>query len=249
MTAWTLRAFDSLDSTNEEIRRQAEAGAAEGLAVLAKQQTAGRGRRGRAWESPPGNMFLSLLLRPKATPAEAATLSFLTAVALLDAIDLAGPVQGTVLTCKWPNDVLVNGAKVAGILLESRTVPDGSLGWVAVGIGTNLAWHPPQEQLATPYPVTDLSRHGITTTPEEFAEWLLARYGYWYGRWQVEGFAPVRAAWLARAQGLGKPVIVRLPDNELRGTFVALDDSGALLLELPDGRRQTVTAGDVFPAG
>lgn len=248
MVAWRLQVFDSLDSTNEEVRRQAETGAAEGLAVLAKQQTAGRGRRGRAWESPPGNLFLSLLLRPQlngrgATPAEAATLSFLTAVALLDALDLATvPAK---LTCKWPNDVLVNGAKAAGILLESRTAPDGALGWVTVGIGVNLAWHPE----GMPYPVTSLVAHGVTVRPEEFAQWLLARYGYWYGRWQAEGFAPVRAAWLARAQGLGQPVIVRLPDGELRGTFVALDDSGALLLELPDGRRQTVTAGDVFPAG
>lgn len=248
MVAWRLEVFDSLDSTNEEVRRQAEAGAAEGLAVLARQQTAGRGRRGRSWESPPGNLFLSLLLRPKASPAAAATLSFLTAVALLEALDLAAvPAK---LTCKWPNDVLVNGAKVAGILLESRTGPDGGLSWVTVGIGVNLAWHPPQGQLAgVPYPVTALAAHGIHVTPQDFTHWLLARYGYWYGRWQVEGFAPVRAAWLARAQGLGQPVIVRLPDSELRGRFVALDDSGALLLELPDGRRQTVTAGDVFPAG
>jgi BirA family biotin operon repressor/biotin-[acetyl-CoA-carboxylase] ligase len=249
MVAWSLQVFDSLDSTNEEVRRQAETGAAEGLAVLAKQQTAGRGRRGREWDSPPGNLFLSLLLRPRTSPAQAATLSFLTTVALLDAIDLAAPAQGTILTCKWPNDVLVNGAKVAGILLESRTAPDGSLGWVTVGIGVNLVWHPPHEQRATPYPVTDLSRHGIATTPEEFAQWLLARYGYWYGRWQAEGFAPVRSAWLSRAQGIGRPVVVRLPDREMHGTFMALDDSGALLLELPDGRRQTVTAGDVFPVG
>jgi BirA family biotin operon repressor/biotin-[acetyl-CoA-carboxylase] ligase len=243
MVAWRLEVFDSLDSTNEEVRRQAEAGATEGLAVLAKQQTAGRGRRGRAWESPPGNLFLSLLLRPKSSPAEAATLSFLTAVALLEALDLAGfPAK---LTCKWPNDVLVNGAKIAGILLESRTGPDGALGWVTVGIGVNLAWHPSE----APYPATALAAHGVNVAPQVFAQWLLARYGYWYGRWQAEGFAPVRAAWMARAQGLGQPVVVRLPDSELQGTFVALDDSGALLLELPDGRRQTVTAGDVFPVG
>jgi BirA family biotin operon repressor/biotin-[acetyl-CoA-carboxylase] ligase len=242
---WDVQVFDSLDSTNEEVRRQAETGAAEGLAVLAKQQTAGRGRRGRGWSSVPGNMFLSFLLRPKASPAQAATLSFLTAVAVLEAIDLAGPAAGTQLTCKWPNDVLVDGAKVAGILLESRTTPDGALGWVTVGVGVNLVSHP----VDTLYPVTALNRHGIEAMPEDFAQWLLARYGYWYGRWQAEGFAPVRTAWLARAQGLGQPVVVRLPDSELHGRFVALDDSGALLLELPDGRRHTVTAGDVFPVG
>ena len=186
MVAWRLQVFDSLDSTNEEVRRQAEAGVTEGLAVLAKQQTAGRGRRGRVWDSPPGNLFLSLLLRPHSTPGQAATLSFLTAVALLEALDLAA-VPGK-LTCKWPNDVLVNGAKIAGILLESRTGPDGALGWVTVGIGVNLAWHPAE----TLYPVTSLAAHGVTVTPEDFAGWLLARYGYWYDRWQAEGFAPVR---------------------------------------------------------
>lgn len=239
---WDLRVFETLDSTNEEIRRQAEAGAAEGLAVMARRQTAGRGRRGRSWESPPGNLFLSLLLRPRVSPAQAATLSFLTCVALAEAVDLAAP--GLAIACKWPNDLLVNGAKVAGILLESRTTPDAALAWVTVGIGVNLQHYPAD----TPYAATALDAHGVTVTPDDFAPWLLARYGYWYGRWQAEGFAPVRAAWLARAQGLGQPVIVRLPDAELHGRFAALDDSGALLLELPDGRVQTVTAGDVFPA-
>lgn len=242
---WDLRVFDSLDSTNEEIRRQAETGMAEGLAVLAKQQTAGRGRRGRAWESPPGNLFLSLLLRPKVSPAQAATLSFLTAVALGEALELAAPQLGPAIACKWPNDVLVNGAKIAGILLESRTAPDGNLDWVTVGIGVNLTWHPAE----TPYPVTSLAAHNTGIAPQDFAPWLLARYGYWYGRWQAEGFAPVRAAWLKKAQGLGQPVVVRLPDRELHGVFAALDEGGALILEMPDGRRQTVTAGDVFPAG
>lgn len=239
---WDLRAFDTIDSTSDEIRRQAEAGAVEGLAVMAERQTAGRGRRGRAWESPPGNLFISLLLRPAVTPGQAATLSFLTNVAVAEAVDLAMP--GLPITNKWPNDLLVGGAKISGILLESRTRPDASLDWVAVGIGVNLASHPDTAL----YPTTALSRHGVEVGPAEFAGWLLARYGYWYQRWLTEGFAPVRAAWLSRAQGLGQPVIVRLPDREMQGRFAALDDSGALLLELPDGRVQTVTAGDVFPA-
>jgi BirA family biotin operon repressor/biotin-[acetyl-CoA-carboxylase] ligase len=239
---WDLRAFDTVDSTNEEIRRQAEAGAAEGLAVMAAKQTAGRGRRGRAWESPPGNLFLSLLLRPAVTPGQAATLSFLTTVAVAEAVALAIP--GADITNKWPNDLLVGGAKISGILLESHTRPDAALDWVAVGIGVNLASHPDNAL----YPTTSLRHHGAEVTPADFAGWLLARYGYWYERWLAEGFAPVRAAWLSRAQGLGQPVIVRLPDRELQGRFTALDDSGALLLELPDGRVQTVTAGDVFPA-
>src|SRR3546814_853602 len=122
MTAWTLWRFDVLDSTNEEVRRQAEAGAAEGLAVLAKSQTAGRGRRGRSWESPEGNLFLSLLLRPRVTPADAAKLSFLVAVAISETIELAAPALAGRISCKWPNDVLVDGAKISGVLLESRTI-------------------------------------------------------------------------------------------------------------------------------
>lgn len=244
MTAWTLRAFDVLDSTNEEVRRQAEAGAAEGLVVLARRQTAGRGRRGRAWASPEGNLFLSVLLRPKAAPAEAARLSFLISVAVAEAVDLADPALRPKITCKWPNDVLLGGAKLAGILLESRTAPAGGLDWVIVGIGVNMAHFPPD----TPYAATALAAHGVTATPEDFAGWLLARLGYWYGRWQAEGFAPVREAWLSRAQGIGQSVIVRLPGGDLEGRFVALDETGALLLELPDGSRQAITAGDVFPA-
>lgn len=245
MTAWTLRRFDVLDSTNEEVRRQAEAGVAEGLAVLAKSQTAGRGRRGRSWESPEGNLFLSLLLRPKVTPAEAAKLSFLLAVAISETVELAAPALTGRVACKWPNDVLVDGAKISGVLLESRTRPDGALDWVIAGIGANLLHRP----LRTLYRATALADLDAIVQPEQFAEWLLARFGYWYERWRTEGFAPVREAWLKRAQGLGQPVVVRLHDSELHGRFAALDDSGALLLEMPDGRRQAITAGDVFPAG
>lgn len=241
---WDLRTFDVLDSTNEEARRLAEAGTPEGIAVLAKTQTAGRGRRGRSWESPEGNLFLSLLLRPQVTAAEAAKLSFLAAVALSEAIELAAPALAARIRCKWPNDVLVDGAKISGVLLESRTRPDGALDWVVAGIGANLAHKP----LNTLYPATALADHDAVQEPVQFAEWLLARFGYWYDRWKVEGFAPLREAWLKRAQGLGQPIVVRLPDGELHGRFAALDDSGALLLELPDGSRQAVTAGDVFPA-
>lgn len=242
---WDLRTFAVLDSTNEEARRLAETGAPEGVAVLARSQTAGRGRRGRSWESPEGNLFLSLLLRPAVSPAEAAKLSFLAAVALNETIELAAPALAGRITCKWPNDVLVDGAKISGVLLESRTRPDGMLDWVIVGIGANLAHRP----LNTLYPATALADHDAIQEPVPFAEWLLARFGYWYDRWKAEGFAPLREVWLKRAQGLGQPVVVRLPDGELHGRFATLDESGALLLELPDGRRQAVTAGDVFPAG
>lgn len=242
---WDLRTFDVLDSTNEEAWRLADAGAPEGVAVLAKSQTAGRGRRGRSWESPEGNLFLSLLLRPAVPPAEAAKLSFLAAVALGETIELAAPGLTGRVRCKWPNDVLVDGAKVSGVLLESRTRPDGALDWVIAGIGANLVHKP----IHTLYPATALADHGDIHNPVDFAGWLLARFGYWYARWKTDGFVPVREAWLKRAHGLGQQIVVRLPEGELHGRFAALDDSGALLLELPDGRRQAITAGDVFPVG
>lgn len=244
MLSWRVDAHAAIDSTNEEARRQAEASAAEGLCVTALTQTAGRGRRGRAWESPEGNLFASLLLRPKVSAAEAAKLGFLTSLAVTEAVDEVAPRLTPRLACKWPNDVLLDGAKLSGILLESRTRADAGIDFVVVGIGVNLAWAP----AGTPYPATSLKLHGVTIPPRGFLPVLLARYGAWYARWQEEGFAPVREAWLKRAQGIGRPVVVRLPDKELHGIFAALDETGALLLDQPDGGRQAVTAGDVFPA-
>lgn len=241
---WRIERFDAIDSTNEEIRRRAEAGAAEGLVVTAASQSQGRGRRGRGWESPIGNLYASVLLRPKCPAQEAATLSFLAPLAVIEALDLAAPHLSAQLACKWPNDVLLGGAKISGILLESRA--DGAAGGVEhviVGMGVNLAHHPAD----TPYPATDLAAQGTRIEPAPFLDWLLARFGYWYGRWQAEGFGPVREAWLGRAYQIGQGVIVRLPDRELTGRFVALDATGGLDLELPDGSRRTISAGDVFP--
>lgn len=244
---WRQLGFAEIDSTNEEIRRQAEAGAAEGLVVVARRQTAGRGRRGRAWDSPEGNLFVSLLLRPNRPAPEAATLSFLVSLAVAEAVLDAAPGLAGRVSCKWPNDVLLDGAKLSGILLESRTAQarPGHLDHLIVGIGINLIWHPPD----TPYPATHLAAHGLSETPETFLPRLLARFGHWYQAWQQQGFAPVRQAWLGLAQGIGKPVIVRLAQEELHGRFVALDDGGALILEFADGARRAITAGDVFPAG
>ncbi len=242
---WRIAGFAEIDSTNEEIRRQAEAGAAEGLVVTARRQSAGRGRRGRAWDSPEGNLFVSLLLRPQRAAMEAATLSFMVSLCVAEAVLAAGPALAGHVTCKWPNDVLLDGAKLSGILLESRAAQNrpGHLEHLIVGIGINLLWHPPD----TPYPATNLAAHGLAETPESFLPRLLERFGFWYDLWQHEGFAPVRQAWLGIAQGIGQPVVVRLAQEELQGRFVALDDGGALILEFADGARRAITAGDVFP--
>ncbi len=241
---WRRVALETVDSTNEEVKRRAEQGEAEGLAITALRQTAGRGRRGRAWESPEGNLFVSLLLRPKRSPLEAATLSFLSCLAMAEAVEQVAPQLGPKLACKWPNDLLLNGGKLCGILLESRNTPAGGVDYLVIGIGVNLVYHPAD----TPYPATSLAAEGVTVTREDFLAALLDCIDVWYERWSREGFAPVREAWLKRALGLGQQIVVRLQDSELRGRFKALDDTGALLLETADGGTRIVTAGDVFPA-
>ncbi|MEO5338799.1 MAG: biotin--[acetyl-CoA-carboxylase] ligase [Magnetospirillum sp. WYHS-4] len=228
--AFTVRTFAVLDSTNAEVRRQAAAGAPEGMVVVAERQTAGRGRRGRTWVSEPGNLYVSILLRP---PAEAAAqLTFAASLAVAEGVESLVP--GRRVACKWPNDVLLDGAKLAGILLEF----DGE--WLIAGIGVNVAHHPG----GTEFPATDL---GGAVTVSHVLESILARLDVWLAVWERDGFAPLRQAWLARAHGLGGPIEVRLPDRRLTGIFRGLDADGALILGGADGDER-ILAGDVFPA-
>jgi len=226
----------SVDGTNAEMRRRIEAGAPHLTLVWAEQQLAGRGRRGRAWSSPPGNLYCTLLLRPDPPVALWGQLSFVAAVALRDAILRLGPELEPRLKLKWPNDLLLDGRKLSGILLEAS----GS-DWVMIGTGVNLDSHPE----GTDTPAIALCDVGFPVTPAQllpiYAEALLA----WFDRWRHEGFAPVRARWLTGAIGLGRDITVRLADRSFAGRFAALDESGALLLEQPDGIRR-VEAGEVF---
>lgn len=234
--------FASIDSTNEEMRRRAKAGAPEGTAVVAETQTAGRGRRGRTWISPPGNLYCSLLLRPNCAAADAANLSFAAALAVAEAILPLLP-EGIDLRFKWPNDVLLDGKKVAGILIESE-IEGGSLSFAIVGAGINVAHFPPD----TEFPATSLAAAGCRTSVQDVMDSYLDHLRFWYGRWRREGFAPLRDAWLDRAAGIGQTIDVRLAHERLRGKFSDLDESGALILETDAGRR-AITAGDVFFAG
>jgi len=237
---FSLVAFEQIDSTNEEALRRARSGAAEGILVWARAQESGRGRRGRVWSSPPGNLYASVLLRPRAPAAAVAQLGFVAAIALAEAIAGLLPEERRI-RCKWPNDVLVDGAKVSGILLESEAA-GGLAGAAVLGIGVNVASHP----RGLPYPATSLAAAGARTTVEAFLEALAPRLLHWYRRWTREGFAPVRERWLELAVGLGEPIEVRLPQEVLRGRFESIDASGALDLVLLDGRRRRVTAGDIF---
>lgn len=235
-----LRSFDSIDSTNEEARRLG-GDALDRTVIWAKRQTAGRGRRGRAWMSEPGNLFVSLVMRPDVDMLAAAQLSFVAALAVADAVQPL-PGRGHV-TLKWPNDVLIDGAKVSGILLEGSSaggVTDG----VVIGIGINIASHPPD----TPYPATHLSAHRGPDDDDvdSVLERLIGAFEAHYTVWLNNGFEPIRTAWLDRAHRLGEDLDIRTDKETLRGTFVDLDPSGALVLQPSDGTRHLITAGDVF---
>ncbi len=240
---YSLAAYDSLDSTNDEARRMAADGAAEGTVVWALRQTAGRGRQGRNWTSPPGNLYCSLLLRPRETPAVAAQLAFVAALALGDALDglLPGDVE---MRYKWPNDVLLDGRKVAGILLESAGVSDSGLDWLVVGCGLNIASFP---NVTDGFPASSLVAAGAKkVSPGDMLGRFVSGFDTWRGRWRAGGLDAVREAWLARAARLGEEIVVRMPNDRLTGRFAGLDATGALIIDLAGGGRRTVTAGDVF---
>lgn len=240
---FVLHAFDTVGSTNDEARRLAEAEACEGQVVFAKQQTRGRGRYGRRWQSPPGNLYASVLLRPVCPPGEAARLSLLAGLALAEAIERFAP-HGMDLALKWPNDVILRGAKTAGVLLESATGADGNSTWVIVGTGVNIVHHPQD----VPYPATALRREGFAATlgPVDLLEAYLERLAVWLGRWRAGEWAGIRTAWRARSYGLGHDIRLRLAKEELSGRFIDLTCSGSLLLEQADGVRREIAAGDVL---
>lgn len=230
-----LIVHDVIGSTNAEALRLARAGERGPLWVVARTQTAGRGRRGRSWVSQPGNLFATLLLHAPSPPAQAPQLSFVAAVALADALSACAPACAEALTLKWPNDVLLGGAKVAGVLIEA----EGDS--VAIGMGVNCLSHPPD----TEFPAADLSAFAVDADAVFAA--LSAAMAQRLAQWgRGAGFAAIRAAWLVRAHGLGQTIRVRLPERELSGRFDGLDEAGRLLLHRSDGTVEAITAGDVF---
>ncbi len=238
--------LDRVGSTNEELKRLAALGAGEGTLIIAAEQTAGRGRQRRSWISPPGNLYASLLLRPERPMRVALEIGFVVAVVVADALTAQLPPTAEV-RLKWPNDVLIGGRKVAGILMEADGAANGDIHWLAVGLGVNIAAHPPAD--STAYPATSLWAEGATglTVEPVLASFAMA-FLEGYRRWLSEGFAPVRRAWLARAFGRGGTVDVRLDaTTTVRGRFLDLAEDGALVLEEDGGRQRRLTVGDVFP--
>ncbi len=234
---YALARHAELDSTNSEARRLAEKGEAGPLWILAEKQTAGRGRRGRSWETLPGNLAATLLLRPQSPPGPVGQLSFAAALSVADVASHVAPMA--CVTVKWPNDVLVEGKKTAGILLESGDAPTGA--WLAVGIGINLAAAPE----GTEFPATALAQFAAPPSPDEALTLLARSFAHWYAGWMSGGFETLRTAWLARAGGLGLPIRARLPHETRHGVFEGIDAGGALLLN-EQGRISAIAAGEVF---
>jgi BirA family biotin operon repressor/biotin-[acetyl-CoA-carboxylase] ligase len=240
---WAVKLLDCCVSTNSEALAVGHAGEGRPTWVVARRQTGGRARRGRNWTSEPGNLYTSLYLPDPAPPARAAQLSFVIALAVRDAIIACAPEHAARLTLKWPNDVLCDGRKIAGLLLEGEM---GKVFTVAIGIGVNCRHHPE----GTEFPATDLAASGIEVSPGDLFRSLtatmLSRVGLWD---RGEGFAAVRSDWLAAAAGVGGRVRVRLESREFSGRFETIDADGHLLVTLDDGGREAVAAGDVFPLG
>jgi BirA family transcriptional regulator, biotin operon repressor / biotin---[acetyl-CoA-carboxylase] ligase len=241
--SYRLVPYDTVGSTNDEAKRLAHAGAEEGTLVWALEQTAGRGRRGRAWASPPGNLYASLILRPRCPVDQAAQLGFIAALAIGDTLgSICKRLEG--LSYKWPNDVLLRGRKVAGILLESELGAGAAPEFVVVGVGINLVLSPRD----TAFPATSIAEEDLGIVSAGAALESFARhFQAWAEHWRKEGFGPVRAAWRSHAAALGESIRVHLEPATLHGRFVDIDQRGALLLESA-GEIRHISAGEIFPA-
>lgn len=236
-----LVVLETCGSTNAEALQRARAGERGPLWVVARAQTAGRGRRGRDWISRAGNLTASLLLTAPSPPRYAAQLSFVTALAVLDAIAACAPDLAARLALKWPNDVLCAGRKLAGILIEGEGLDPLT---VVVGIGVNCVDHPE----GTEFPATDLAAAGAAIPAEALFQALSAGMVARLGRWDGgAGFAAIRRDWIARAHRPGTRLRVRLPQREVAGRFETLDEAGRLVLRTDDDTLERIAAGDVFP--
>ena len=232
---WRLRSYGSLESTSDLCATLAAAGEPERLAVLAARQTHARGSRGRTWQTLPGNLALSVLLRPTGPAAQAGQWALLSAVALAEAIEAAAP--DTAPTVKWPNDVLLDGAKVGGILIDTALDGASRLAWLVLGFGANLAAAPDLPRAAAAVPGCP--------APATVASLLLGRIDHWDRVRLLDGFAPVRRAWLDRGPAPGSHMRVRCGNTDLGGTFAGLGEDGALLLQ-SGGRVRALPTGEVL---
>jgi BirA family biotin operon repressor/biotin-[acetyl-CoA-carboxylase] ligase len=235
--------LETVGSTNAEALARAKSGEQGPLWFVARRQLAGRGRRGRRWVSEPGNLYASLLLTDPAAGGDASGICFVAALALHDAlIEAVHGLAPDQLKLKWPNDLLLDGKKLSGILVEGISLEQRMA--AVVGFGVNCAHHP----VDTEFPATDLREAGYLIEPEGLFSAVASAMNLRLAEWtRGKNFAAIRDAWLSRAAGVGSAIEVRLADKKIAGTFEAIDASGALLLRRGDGSRETIAAGDVFP--
>lgn len=235
-------ALDDVDSTNTVCFEHARSGDPGRLWVTARRQLGGRGRRGRAWVSEPGNLYASLLLVDPAPRGALASLPLVVALALHRAIAAEMPFAGDRIRIKWPNDVLVDGLKVSGILIEAESVGDGRNA-VVIGCGVNIA-HKPDNPL---YPATSLSEAGASTSPDALFARLMVELAHALDVWREgEGIDDIVSAWKALVHGIGQPITVNLPDRSLSGIFAGIESDGLLTLRLDGGETLRIASGDVF---
>lgn len=237
-----VEVFDEIDSTILEARRRADRGDVGPVWLIARVQTAGRGRRGRSWASLDGNLMATYLFATDAPPARIALLGFATGVAIAEAMD--DIIGGGRATLKWPNDVLIDGAKAAGILLDSGSLGAGRT-WAALAFGVNLAVAPEGLDQATTSLRTVLPPDALAPEPLAFLARVRPKLEGWAARTEREGFEPLRAAWLARAHGIGRPARVLQGEQTIEGRIAGLSPRGELELETETGRR-LIAAGDVL---
>jgi BirA family biotin operon repressor/biotin-[acetyl-CoA-carboxylase] ligase len=234
--------LEATGSTNTEAFRRAAAGEPGPLWIMARRQTQGRGRSGRQWTSEPGNLYASLLQRLACAPAVVHQLSLLAGVAVVEAIDAAAGRRIAGLRLKWPNDVLIGEAKCAGILPESQSAGPGREVVVVIGVGINLVSHPGH----LGRPTTDLAEHGIRVAPEVMLGVLAPAIERWLEVWACgAGSAEVRRAWLANGGRVGESIIADTGRERIAGSFLGIDEGGALLLRDAQGRERRLAFGDV----
>ncbi len=240
---YNLIALETVESTMAEARALAEQGeeaAPDGTLIWAREQTKGRGRRGNTWDSPKGNFYSSLIVRPDVPASRAAELSFVTGCAIFDTV---GEVCEPGFECrlKWPNDILINDAKIGGLLLETKAEAGQPVDYVIIGFGMNLKSHPEN----TAFPATDFVEQGQAIPDTVFLEAYARHFMEWAARWVEDGFEPIRHQWKWRAEGIGKKIVVRLSNENLEGIFEDIAEDGSLMLK-QDGKVRKIAAGDVY---
>ncbi|GJL84870.1 MAG: hypothetical protein DHS20C02_06450 [Micavibrio sp.] len=234
---WRIEIFDTLESTQKFIKDRAASGEAEGLVVQAREQSGGKGRYGREWVSPKGNLYLSILLKPECAASEAAQFSFVAALAVSAAID-EYIKDRSLKFLKWPNDVFLDGKKCAGILLETELDKKGNVEWLVLGVGVNIV-SAPDIGVA----VQDYADKGIDL--EGFRDNLLKQLSFY----KTKEFQEIRALWLERAHEPGTKLQIKLGESVEAGYFHDIDENGNLLLRIDGGDIQMITAGDVYVIG